>query len=172
MKTRSNRFRVKEEGELVENARSKALFKGMQIGISVFLNTLLFYIVKMAFLSDEIYVRIFQVFGIVIVSVLASNAISVAIVMYVFKVRDIKQFLAREGSIAKFFITALIYSFVTAICFSFGVFTLLYSAYGDGTMVTLLAFYAIFYFVAEFFSYGIVTWAMNLSNSLKRQRGG
>jgi hypothetical protein len=39
-------------------------------------------------------------------------------------------------------------------------------------MVTLLIFYAVFYFVAEFFSYGIVTWAMNLKNGLKKQRGG
>jgi len=172
LKTRSNRFREKFEGELLESGKKKSLFKGIQFALSVLLNTVLFYILKENFISDDIVIRVFQIFGIVLVSVLASNFIALAIVMSVFNISSVRQFLTMEGSYTKFFAVTIIYSFVTSILFSFGVFTILYAAYGDGTTVTILLAYAMFYFIIEFFSYGLVSWAFVLTQNLKKQRGG
>jgi len=155
----------------MENSKKKSLFKGIQFALSILINTFLFYELKQNFLEDDILLRILQIFGIVMVSVFASNMVALLLIRCIFKIASAKQFLTTENSYGKFFSITIIYSLVSSIFFSFGVFSILYSAFGDGTLVTLLLWYALFYFIIEFFSYGLVAWAFMLSQGLKKQRG-
>lgn len=168
MKTTSNRARYKCEGEGFETKQKKAAFKGMQILVSSTLNLLMFYILKMYFISDNYFYRLFQVFIIVIIAIIVSNMTSLLIITRIYKGIDTRALLSRDNSYVKFFITNIVYSFVAAVCFSFGVFQIVYNAYGDDTIVTLLVFYLIGYLIIEFFAYGIVTWAYNLTRNVKR----
>lgn len=167
MKTRSNRYRCKSEGERLDAVKRKFVFKSIQMLISISMSTLIFAVLKEYYLSPDILIRLLQVFIISFASVMTSNFVALGITVSLYHVNDIRSFLSRERSYTKFFLISVLYAFSSSIAFTFGIFWVIYYAFGDGSTLTLILMYAAGYFVIEFFSYGVVTAAHNATNAWK-----
>jgi len=131
------------------------------------INLIGFAILKQNYISNEVWIQLLQVFLLVFISVFSSNFLALGIVVGIYKINNVRAFLTRDGSYVKFFSVSLLYSFFTAVAFTYGIFWLIYYALGDSTFVSLLIIYAVGYIIIHFASYGLVTWAYQLTKTAR-----
>jgi len=150
--------------------KNKVIFKGAQVSVSVFLNYILYMIIRQYYPTNDEWVLLGQIFAIALFSVIISNGIGMLIIHSTYKEVQMKSFLSDSNSYVQFFSVSILYAFLMSATFTFGFFWLAYSIIDDGSWPTFLLFYFLVYIILEFFSYGLVSWLFKVYQTLNDEK--